>query len=263
MTVHAFHDSLVKRLLDLQVVDREGRLLGKVDDLALREDSKGLVVEGLLIGPGALAPRYPGGLGRWGWAIWRRLNGPDDPGVVLIPWRELTGLRSAIEVNDRAADELLASFGLERWLRRNLIGRIPGAKGDGDRFDDDADRARPRHGPIPERGSDGERHRLTELLAMAVIDEGHESGQHVTDVVARTTYVGTGPHLERVLVGPRLVGSSLGYSSDEQEGPWVIHRIVDLVHREAHWHDISDLAAISWSQGWVRLRGGVEGRDRG
>lgn len=151
MTIHAFHDSLVKRLLDHQVVDREGRLLGKVDDLALREDGDGLVVEGLLIGPGALAPRYPGVLGRWGWAIWRRLNHPDDPGVVLVPWREITDLGSAIQVVDRAGAELLASFGLERWLRRHLIGRIPGAKGDGDQFDDDSPRSGGATTPRPRR----------------------------------------------------------------------------------------------------------------
>jgi sporulation protein YlmC with PRC-barrel domain len=263
MTVHAFHDSLVKRLLDHQVVDRDGRLLGKVDDLALREDGDGLVVEGLLIGPGALAPRYPGVLGRWGWAIWRRLNHPDDPGVVLVPWREITDLGSAIQVVDRAGAELLASFGLERWLRRHLIGRIPGAKGDGDQFDDDSPWTGGRHGPIPQRGSDGDVHRMTELFAMVVIDEGHESGRHITDLEARTAFVGSGPRLTRVLVGPRVVGSSLGYSSDEQDGPRVIRWIIDAVHREAHWHDVADLAEISWSQGQVRLRGEAGGHGHG
>ncbi|MGN7247319.1 hypothetical protein ACTHQ1_06275 [Janibacter anophelis] len=54
-------------------------------------------------------------------------------------------------------------------------------------------------------------------------------------------------HVTAVLVGPRLMGSSLGYSSDEQDGPWAISWVVGRLHRTAHWRDRREIASISWT----------------
>lgn len=48
---------LVLRLLDRQIIDSEGALVAKVDDVELREGLDGLEVTGLLTGPAALLPR--------------------------------------------------------------------------------------------------------------------------------------------------------------------------------------------------------------
>ncbi|WEV77505.1 hypothetical protein O9K63_13010 [Janibacter cremeus] len=256
----AFDTSVVIRLLDHQIVDEDGRFLGKVDDLAVREDGGDLLVEALMVGITALAPRYPGVLGRWGWAMWRRLSDPAASGAVLVPLEEVLEVRSDIVVTTAARDALLTSFGLENWLRKHLIERIPGARGAGHPTSDDAEEP-PWAGdegiPVPEPGSTGERHRLTELLRMAVVDaDGRDLGR-ISDiegcaVTRRRDALGT-LRLTRLLVGPRAVGSTLGYSTSEQEGPLVIDRFVGALHRKARWHDWSEIADISWAEGRARL----------
>lgn len=254
-----FDDSLVIHLLDHQIVDGDGYFLGKVDDLALREDGGDLVVEALMVGPAALAPRYPGALGRWGWAIWRRLNDPADPGVTLVPLREVLDIGSDVRVSDGARDALLASSGLENWLRRYLVGRIPGAKGTGHPPGEEVEVpswAATDHPDPPERGRPGRTHRLTELLTMVVHDRGGTPVGRVTDVYGRDAHDSEHAHairLTRVLVGPRMLGSSLGYSTPEQEGPAVIRWIVRALHRSARWRDWSDIGEISWGRGTAVL----------
>jgi hypothetical protein len=58
-------------LLDRQLIDSEGRMLGKVDDVELEETDDGVVVSALLTGPAALLGRLGGRLdgrvsGFWG-----------------------------------------------------------------------------------------------------------------------------------------------------------------------------------------------------
>lgn len=60
----SFDDSAVIRLLDHQIVDADGHHLGKVDDLSLRQEGEDLLIDALMVGPAALAPRYPGLVGR-------------------------------------------------------------------------------------------------------------------------------------------------------------------------------------------------------
>ncbi|WP_068263626.1 hypothetical protein [Janibacter limosus] len=250
----SFDDSAVIRLLDHQIVDADGHHLGKVDDLSLRQEGEDLLIDALMVGPAALAPRYPGLVGRWGWAIWRRLNDADDPGMVLVPLGHIVDMGSDVQVDARTRDVLLSSFGLENWLRRHLIGRIPGPKG-GKHLPEESHPARTTPGDgtgeaaeAPERGSTGPRHRLTELLHMDVVDATGEPVGRVTDVRSHAEDIRDGIALTSVLVGPRLMGSKLGYSSDEQDGPRAISWIIGRMHRSAHWHDLADVAAISWEE---------------
>jgi hypothetical protein len=113
-------------LLDRQIVDRDGAPVANVDDLELTERADGrLAVAALLVGPGALGPRIGGRLGRWTVAIWRRLRPDVDPSPGRIDAALVTGTDSAVHLS--AAVSELRLDGLERWLRRYVIDRIPGA----------------------------------------------------------------------------------------------------------------------------------------
>lgn len=72
-------------LLDRQIIDSEGRLLGKADDIELTERRGRLTVTALLTGPAALLPRLGGGRGDAVLERWRVLR-PSEPDRTT-PWR--------------------------------------------------------------------------------------------------------------------------------------------------------------------------------
>ena len=117
------------RLMDHQVVGQDDEMLGKVDDVALEERDGTLVATGMLRGPGAWAHRQPGALGRWGRAVWRRLDPREDPRPLVLPLDHVLHLGSAVHVDPWAESLLAETDGLELWLRRHLVARIPGARG--------------------------------------------------------------------------------------------------------------------------------------
>lgn len=118
-------------LLDRQLIDRDGRLCGKVDDLELSEpDGQGhIYVAALLSGPGALLSRMGyTRLGGWlrRFAAFAAPGEPED--LVRIPAARVSRIGNHITLAlDR--DEL-ASFAGERWVRDNVIDRIPGSSVD-------------------------------------------------------------------------------------------------------------------------------------
>ncbi|MFL6025630.1 MAG: hypothetical protein ACJ72K_01765 [Friedmanniella sp.] len=115
------------RLLDRQVVDPDGAMICKVDDVELaRADDGGFVVTALLAGPLALGPRLPGRLGRWTVALARRWSEDPEPQPRRIPFERVTELGSAV-VLDRSRDELGIAR-LEDWMRTHVIERIPGSR---------------------------------------------------------------------------------------------------------------------------------------
>jgi hypothetical protein len=115
-------------LLDRQLVDRNGRLAGKVDDVefAVDDDSDALPrVDALLSGLGALANQLGGDLGRWLTSIERRLALRRDRAPSRIDFGAVKSIGSSIEL---AADrEELDGNRAERWVRDVLISKIPGA----------------------------------------------------------------------------------------------------------------------------------------
>src|SRR5215210_5904753 len=77
----------VLHLLDRQIVDVDGMLVGKVDDVELVEDPDGaLVPTGLLTGMAALLPRVGDRFGDWLYLRWLQLAPADGersrPGAV-------------------------------------------------------------------------------------------------------------------------------------------------------------------------------------
>lgn len=113
-------------LLDRQVVDTDGRLVCKVDDLQLTPAGDGsLLVTAILVGPRALGPRIGGRIGRWMAGIARRLSTPDQQLVPRIDFDQVTNIGSAITIARRRSEVDVAP--LDDWVDHHLIGRIPGA----------------------------------------------------------------------------------------------------------------------------------------
>jgi sporulation protein YlmC with PRC-barrel domain len=113
-------------LLDRQIVDDDGRMVAKVDDVELTEREDGrLVVTGLLTGPGVLGPRLGGALGSITTAVWSRLSGrsPDDPGRVDMGVVSDISTVITLRVSRRTADV----DGFETWMRDRIIAAIPGS----------------------------------------------------------------------------------------------------------------------------------------
>jgi hypothetical protein len=122
------HVWAVLELLDRQLVDRAGRLVGKVDDVEfeLPDDPDGLPqVTALLAGLGALANHIGGDTGEALAAAERRLAERRDRHPSRVDVALVRDLASAIEL-DADRDELDTNRG-ERWVRDVIIAKIPGS----------------------------------------------------------------------------------------------------------------------------------------
>jgi hypothetical protein len=115
------------QLLDRQLVDADGRLCGKVDDVEFEApDGGGLpVATALLTGPGVLGQRSGGriwdSLGRLHTWIARGLGG----GPSRIPFTQVKLISHHIELTVSRAD--LDAAVTETWTRAHVIEKIPGA----------------------------------------------------------------------------------------------------------------------------------------
>jgi hypothetical protein len=113
-------------LLDRQLVDRDGRLAGKVDDVELVRRPDGVLEVGaVLCGPGALGPRLPGLIGRLVLAVWRRMHADLDPEPARIPFTEVVEIGAAVTLSSSRVD--LPNQDLETWMCREIVGKLPGA----------------------------------------------------------------------------------------------------------------------------------------
>ncbi|GIJ27075.1 hypothetical protein Vqi01_22370 [Micromonospora qiuiae] len=115
-----------RQLLDRQLVDVQGRLVGKVDDVEFAIDTEGRpYLLTLLTGPGALALRVGGRLGRMMALAAERFVTDRPMAPLRIPYPLVARIDSAVWLRVRA--EELPTAPVEQWLRRRLIDRIPGA----------------------------------------------------------------------------------------------------------------------------------------
>jgi sporulation protein YlmC with PRC-barrel domain len=117
----------VLELLDRQLVDRHGRLVGKVDDVELDRDTPdGLPrVSALLAGLGALANHFGGEISHALAAAERRLARNPDGSSSRVDWALVRELGSSIEL-DADREDLDTNRG-ERWVRDVIVDKIPGA----------------------------------------------------------------------------------------------------------------------------------------
>lgn len=116
---------LVRDVLDKQMLDRRLHHMGKVDGivLELREGMPPRVI-GLEAGVTASGRRLGRRPARWMAWLARRLS-PERPGAFRVPWPKVQQIDLAVHVDLDA--EQSPAYVLERWLRRHLVGRIPGA----------------------------------------------------------------------------------------------------------------------------------------
>jgi sporulation protein YlmC with PRC-barrel domain len=115
------------QLLDRQVLDRDGRMVCKVDDVELHADADGApVVTAILVGPRALGPRLGGRLGRWVTGLASRLAASPGDDPPRIPFGLVTDVHDAVDVG-RTRDELGVDP-LEGWVDRHVVGRLPGSR---------------------------------------------------------------------------------------------------------------------------------------
>ena len=110
-------------LLDRQVVDRDDKLVCKVDDLELEQGTDGaLYVSAILVGPRAWGPRIGGRLGVWFYSIAERLSRQE---MKRIDFALVQDIGSSIKLS--ASRDELGVAPLEDWVRDHVVARIPGS----------------------------------------------------------------------------------------------------------------------------------------
>lgn len=225
---------VVLRLLDHQLVGPDGGMLGNVDDLELVREGASWLVTGIMAGPAALSRRMPEPLGRWVYAVWRRMHPATNPTALVVPLEHVTSVDSAVHVDGPAADSLSSGFALELWLREHVVSRLPGADG----------QAGPRAGEPPRR-SDAppaleqprrpvrapleDAHGLSALLGRTVLSYAGTRMGRVCELrcLGRPRDEQQGPmEIRWLLYTPRLAGWQLGYSTDPRQGPWAVRSLL-------------------------------------
>ena len=114
-------------LLDRQLVDRQGRLCGKVDDLELTEaeGAGAIYVNAILSGSGALLMRTGHlRLGQWLRRFTAAASTAESDVPVRIPIARVSDIGDHITLS--LDKEELGTFAGERWVRDHIIGHIPG-----------------------------------------------------------------------------------------------------------------------------------------
>ena len=245
------------RLLDHQILGRDQEMFGNVDDVALEERDGRLVAVGLLRGPGAWAHRQPGALGRWGLAIWRRLDPREDPRPLVLPLDHVVAIGSAVHVDPWADGVLSRSDDLELWLRRHVVGRIPGARGGDHPFGGNLTSS-PSSEPDQDLDLPSDAHLLSALIGAQVLRaDGSPAGRVVevraTQATPLTSRVG--PLVVTSLVcGRRRLGGELGYREEREMGPAPVGAAVRWWHRHAAVTRWEDVARVDWHTRRVHLR---------
>lgn len=117
---------VIRDVLDKQVVDRHGRMMGKVDGIIMELSETGPPRLAFIeMGAITQARRLHRRLGKWVEALVLKFGAKKASECYRIPWSKVVPTGIDITVNVEA--ESTPAFDFERWLRRHVIGRIPGA----------------------------------------------------------------------------------------------------------------------------------------
>ena len=214
----------VLHLLDRQIIDRDGRLVGKVDDVELSEEADGtLRVSGLLLGTPALLPRFGSGrVGPWLLEAWRTLGVTRSDR--MVPGR--------IDVAD--VDCLTSEVRLTR-SRDGVVAPQPQAPGEvvlrrvGDLMD------------MGVRFRDRDPLRIQDVRLEPSQGLGHER------VVAVALVVGRG-----------RPGSMLGYDRRAATGPLPVAWLVRRLHRHTGLLPLDRVVRIDWERREVDADGALD-----
>ena len=112
-------------VLDQQVSDRNGELMGKVDGILLElRPGKPPRVAHLVIGGGTAVRRVSPRLAGWLMRLSRRW-GPKELQPLEVPWSKV--LKIGIDVQVDLDAKRTPAWAWESWVICHIIGRIPGA----------------------------------------------------------------------------------------------------------------------------------------
>ena len=213
-------------LLDRQIVDRDGRMVAKVDDVELSVASDGtLVATGLRVGLPALLPRF----------------GPRLGGLLTRTHAHVHVAQADRVVPDVVDLAQVADVSSEVHLS---VGR--------------ADLLRARH----DGASRPERIGLADLLGRPVRTAGtaaatlHRRSQ-VLDVRLGCPPGGVPHQVTALLVGPGRPGALLGYDRSSEPGPWLVGTLVRWLHRHARVVELGKGVELSLRAGEVRIGEGA------
>jgi hypothetical protein len=117
---------LIRDVLDQQILDRDDVEIGRVDGILveLRPNAPPRVVS-LEVGFVPLARRISRRLERFAEAMHKRL-GVRRSARYGIPWSSVLDVKPTGVETDLCADDTVA-YDWERWLRANVVARMPGA----------------------------------------------------------------------------------------------------------------------------------------
>ncbi|OLP52464.1 hypothetical protein BJM39_01230 [Salmonella enterica subsp. enterica serovar Javiana] len=174
----------------------------------------------------------------------------------MVDMSHVRDIGSSVTVSDRAERVLHEAAGLEQWLRRHVVERIPGAKAGDDRLTGTAAHPQDPHEELDR--PEGTR-LLSELVGAEVVDERGGSVGTVSEVRA-SAFERTGLEVGRlrvtsVVFGPHHLGGELGYRTIGDQGPWALARAFRWWHRgdrEAPWGQVGD---VDWDGRRLTLRG--------
>ena len=105
---------IVSQLLDLPLIDKDGRWCGVVDDVELDGTAgKETRIRALLVGPGA----YKGRLPRWMFWMVRKIAGDR---IARVPFDQVDNIASAVHLKCRAEDVKLhlTEDKARKWIPR-------------------------------------------------------------------------------------------------------------------------------------------------
>jgi len=201
-------------LMDRQVVDSDGMMVSNVDDLEITDrGERELAVTGLLVGPAALVPRFSGRLGGWLRETWLRLG-------VQYAGRELP-MRIGLDLVEHVGSEVRV-----RATREGLLDRQP-----------------PSAPGVTLR-------RMDDLLGMSVVVAGRTLGR-VLDVRLEPRVLESRLVLHSLIVGRGRPGSLLGYDRGDFNGPWLVARTVEWLHRHTGELAMDAVTSFDWERGRV------------
>ncbi|KRC59677.1 MULTISPECIES: hypothetical protein [unclassified Nocardioides] len=225
MTGPAYDAAL--HLLDRQVVDSEGRMVCKVDDLELTVGDGGeLVPTGLLVGLPALLPRFG-----------RRIGA------------ELTRTHARIfEAQAHRTSPDVVDIDLVEEVDSEVRLSVPRAGLLRPRDDDPS-------GP--------ERVRLGDLLGLPVTaapGHGLHRGSRLLDVRLVAVPDGRRHVVDALVVGPGRPGALLGYDRRSEPGPWLVADLVRWLHRHARVVGVGPEVVIDREDRVVRVGPGASVR---
>ncbi|HWJ67779.1 MAG TPA: hypothetical protein VNT31_13975 [Nocardioides sp.] len=202
-------------LLDRQVVDSDGRLVAKVDDVELvRADDGRLLVTGILSGLPALLPRFGPRAGSLAARVHREIRwaAADQEQPLVIGFDLVDEVTSEVRLSC-SAEGLLERAQGGRWRLGTLLGT-------------------PVHGPGV--------HRSARVLDARVRGRLGGPGDHV---------------VEALVVGPGRPGALLGYDRRSEPGPWLVGSFVRWLHRHAVVVDLGAGVELDLEAGEVRITG--------